>query len=89
MTSSPASSSNNVTEEKATPTLAEVVRKLNTEKLIDFLKEQEDLQLSDAHFEILPRLLVVIFLLCARNCGLKFGHATRLVEIAEKRKAKN
>ena len=88
--STPASaSSSNVKEEKPDPTLAELVRKYDTEKLIEFLKEQEDLQLNDAHFEILPRLLVVIFLLCARNCGLKFGHATRLVEIAEKRKAKN
>ncbi|KAF0539381.1 uvr/rep helicase [Gigaspora margarita] len=40
--------------EKPTPTLAEFVRKYNTEQLIQFLRENEDdLQLSDVHFEIL------------------------------------
>jgi len=52
-TSTPASSSNNATEEKAAPTLAEVVRKLNTEKLIELLREEEDLQLDEDDFEIL------------------------------------
>ncbi|CAG8504396.1 4452_t:CDS:2 [Acaulospora morrowiae] len=42
----------NVTEEKPAPTLAEVVRKLNTEKLIEFLRGEEDLQLVSKSCEI-------------------------------------
>jgi len=52
-TSTPASASNNATEEKQDPTLAEVVRKLDTENLIEFLRGEEDLQLNETHFEIL------------------------------------
>ena len=33
--------------------LLEVVRKLNTEKLIEFLREEEDLQLDEDDFKIL------------------------------------
>ncbi|SRR6266516_4424876 len=93
-TSTPASSSNNATEEKAAPTLAEVVRKLNTEKLIDFLKEQEDLQLSDAHFEILRKEEITgrDFLKTSkdefRSYGMKGGPATRLVDFAKEVKEK-
>ena len=54
-TSTPASSSNNVTEEKQAPTLAELVRKYDIENLIEFLKEQGDLQLNETHFEILTQ----------------------------------
>ncbi|CAG8598781.1 1883_t:CDS:2 [Ambispora gerdemannii] len=50
-----ASASNNATEEKQAPTLAEVVRKLDTENLIEFLRGEEDLQLNDAHFKILRK----------------------------------
>ena len=94
-TSTPASSSNNATEEKAAPTLAEVVRKLNTEKLIDFLKEQEDLQLNDAHFEILRKEEITgrDFLKLTeqkfRDCGFKVGPATRLADFAKEVKEKN
>ena len=41
-TSTPASSSHNETDEKQAS--AEVFRKLNTEKLIEFLRGEEDLQ---------------------------------------------
>ena len=56
MSSTPASdsTSNNATEEKLAPTLAEVVRKLNMEKFIEFLRGEEDLQLDD-DFEILHK----------------------------------
>ncbi len=46
-TSTPASASNNATEEKQALTLAEVVRKLDTQNLIEFLRGEEDLQLND------------------------------------------
>ncbi len=52
--STPASPSNNVMKEKPDTTLAEVVRKLNTEKLIKFLRGEEDLQLDENDFKILP-----------------------------------
>ncbi|CAG8626147.1 828_t:CDS:2, partial [Ambispora leptoticha] len=45
--------SNNATEEKQAPTLAEVVRKLDTENLIEFLRGKEDLQLDEDDFKIL------------------------------------
>ncbi|CAG8577211.1 10619_t:CDS:2 [Paraglomus occultum] len=53
--STPASSSSNVTKAKQAPTLAEyeLVRKYDTENLIEFLKEQKDLQLDETHFKIL------------------------------------
>src|SRR6185369_11956601 len=93
-TSTPASSSNNATEEKATPTLAEVVRKLNTEKLIDFLKEQEDLQLDEDDFKILrdEKITGRAFLKTTkeefRTYGMKAGPATVLVDFAKEVKEK-
>ena len=40
-------------EEKPDTTLAKVVRKLNTEKLVKFLRREEDLQLDEDDFKIL------------------------------------
>ena len=51
--STPAPASNNATEEKQDPTLAEVVRKLDTENLIEFLRGEEDLQLDEDDFKII------------------------------------
>ncbi|CAG8455242.1 2607_t:CDS:2 [Acaulospora colombiana] len=50
-TSTPANASNE-NEEKQAPTLAEVFRKLNTEKLIEFLCGEEDLQLDENDLKI-------------------------------------
>jgi hypothetical protein len=48
-TNTPASTSTSATttEEKSAPTLAEVVRKYKTKELIDFLRKEEDLELSE------------------------------------------
>ncbi|CAJ0750382.1 21369_t:CDS:2, partial [Entrophospora sp. SA101] len=46
-------STSTTSEEKSTPTQSAVVRKYNTNELIGFLREQEDLKLNDSHFEIL------------------------------------
>src|SRR6185312_6848120 len=51
--STPAPASNNATEEKQDPTLAEVVRKLDTENLIEFLSGEEDLKLDEDDFKII------------------------------------
>ncbi|CAG8588445.1 13334_t:CDS:2 [Ambispora gerdemannii] len=89
-----ASASNNATEEKQAPTLAEVVRKLDTEKLIEFLRGEEDLQLNDAHFEILRKREIAgrDFLKMDkqdfRDCGLEVGPAIRLVDFAKEVKEK-
>ncbi|CAG8572120.1 8527_t:CDS:2 [Ambispora leptoticha] len=90
----PTSSSNNATEEKPAPTLAEVVRKLNTEKLIEFLRGEEDLQLNDAHFEILRkeeisgRNFLKLSKQDFRDCGFKVGPATTLADFAKEVKEK-
>jgi hypothetical protein len=56
-TNTPASTSTSVTatEEKNVPTQAEVVRKYKTKELIDFLRKEEDLELSEKIFEILEK----------------------------------
>ncbi|CAG8520998.1 4010_t:CDS:2 [Ambispora gerdemannii] len=64
-----APASNNATEEKQDPTLAEVVRKLDTENLIEFLRGEEDLQLDEDDFKIISSM----------------GPATTLVEFAQKK----
>ena len=93
-TSTPASSSNNATEEKQAPTLAEVVRKLNTEKLIEFLRGEEDLQLDEDDFKILrdEKISGRDFLKTTkdefRSAGFALGPATRLVEFAKEVKEK-
>jgi len=80
--SSPASAS--------TATLVEVVRKYNTEQLIDFLREnEEDLQLNDVHFEILHKEEITgrDFLNSTKqdfiDNGLKGGPAKRLADFAK------
>ncbi|CAG8517549.1 6251_t:CDS:2 [Ambispora leptoticha] len=86
--------SSNVIEEKPALTLAEVIRKLNTEKLIEFLRGEEDLQFNDAHFEILYKREIAShdFLKMDkqdfRNCGLEVGPVIRLVNFAKKVKEK-
>ena len=93
-TSTPASSSNNVKEEKPDPTLAEVVRKLNTERLIDFLKEQEDLQLDEDDFKILrdEKITGRAFLKLTeeklQRYGMKGGPAIVLADFAKEVKEK-
>jgi hypothetical protein len=92
-TSTPASSSNNAKEEKPDPTLAEVVRKLDTENLIEFLRG-EDLQLDEDDFKILrdEKIAGRDFLKLTeqkfRDCGFKVGPATRLVGFAKEVKEK-
>ncbi|CAG8587122.1 11262_t:CDS:2 [Paraglomus brasilianum] len=92
--STPASSSNNATEEKQAPTLAELVRKYNTENLIEFLKEQGDLQLNETHFEILRNEEIAgrDFLKLTEeklhSYGMKGGPATRLADFAKEVKEK-
>ncbi|CAG8733587.1 12714_t:CDS:2, partial [Dentiscutata erythropus] len=71
-------SSNNANGEKQVPTLAEMVKQLNIEKLIEFLRD-EDLQLTDSYFEVLCKEEIF---------GLSFGSATALVEFAKEVKDK-
>ena len=86
--------SNNLPEENPAPTLAEVVRKFSTEELIEFLREQEDLELTDAHFEILRNEEITgrTFLKTTKNefrsLGLTFGPASALVEFVKEIKKK-
>ncbi|CAG8537230.1 14845_t:CDS:2 [Cetraspora pellucida] len=93
-TSTPATASNNEIEEKPAPTLAEVVRKLDTENLIEFLREEEDLQLNDAFFEILHNEEITrrTFLKLTKEefmqDGFKRGPATALVEFVKEVKEK-
>jgi len=56
-TNTPASTSTSVTatEEKNTPTQAEVVWKYKTKELIDFLSKEEDLELSETAIKILEK----------------------------------
>ncbi|CAG8787207.1 44361_t:CDS:2 [Gigaspora margarita] len=92
-TSPTSTSSNNVSGEKQAPTLAEMVKNLNTEKLIEFLRG-ENLQLTDAHYEILRQeeIFSCTFLKTTkdefRDLGLKFGPATILIEFAKEVKNK-
>src|SRR6266487_6094500 len=93
-TSTPASSSNNVTEEKTAPTLAELVRKYDTEKLIEFLRGEEDLQLDEDDLKILrdEKISGCTFLKTTkdefRSYGMKGGPATALVDFAKEVKEK-
>ncbi|CAG8479440.1 16991_t:CDS:2, partial [Acaulospora colombiana] len=88
------SASHNATEEKQAPTLAEVVRKLDTENLIEFLRGEEDLQLDEDDFKILrdEKIAGHNFLKLSkqdfRDCGFKVGPATTLVEFAKEVKEK-
>ncbi|RIB10176.1 hypothetical protein C2G38_209394 [Gigaspora rosea] len=77
-------------EEKSVPISVEVVRKYNTEQLIQFLHEKEDLQLNDTHFEILrneeitgPAFLSTTEQML-RSYGMKGGPALVLAEFAQK-----
>ena len=56
-TNTPASTSTSATatEEKNAPTLAEMVRKYKTKELIDFLRKEEDLELSETAIKILEK----------------------------------
>ncbi|CAG8687900.1 18254_t:CDS:2 [Dentiscutata erythropus] len=81
--------------EKPAPTLAEFVRKYNTKQLIKFLRENEDdLQLNDAHFEILRNEEVTgrVFLNSTKqdfiDNGLKSGPAKSLADFAKEVKEK-
>jgi hypothetical protein len=82
----PASST---TEEKNAPTLAEVVRKYKTSELIDFLRNEEDLELDDEDCEIIRNQKVNgrAFLRLTeeklRSYGMKGGPATVLAEFAK------
>ncbi|CAG8461612.1 25911_t:CDS:2 [Gigaspora margarita] len=93
LTSPTFTSFNNVSREKQAPTLAEIVKNLNTEKLIEFLRG-ENLQLTDAHYEILRQKEIsgCTFLKTIkdefRDLGLKFEPATILVEFAKEVKNK-
>ncbi|CAG8681568.1 8253_t:CDS:2, partial [Ambispora leptoticha] len=88
------SSSNNATEEKQAPTLAELVRKYDTEKLIEFLKEQEDLQLDEDDFKIFrdEKITGRAFLKLTeeklRSYGMKGGPSTVLADFAKEVKEK-
>ncbi|CAG8800510.1 1315_t:CDS:2, partial [Gigaspora margarita] len=53
--SSPTSNSTTVTEEKDPPTLACVVKRWKTKELIDFLRKEEDLDLSETAIKILEK----------------------------------
>ena len=89
--------SNNLPEENPAPTLAEVevVRKFSTEKLIKFLREQEDLELDENDFKILrdEKITGRTFLKLTKEelerHGLKLGPATALVNFAKEVKEKN
>ncbi|RHZ81442.1 hypothetical protein Glove_120g113 [Diversispora epigaea] len=69
---------------------SEVVRKYNTEQLISFFRGKEDLQLNDAHFEILRneeitgRDFLIITEQKLERYGMKGGPATRLADFAKK-----
>ncbi|RIB27802.1 hypothetical protein C2G38_2029063 [Gigaspora rosea] len=90
-TSTPA---NNATEEKQAPTLAELVRKYDTKKLIEFLRGEEDLQLDEDDFKILrdEKITGRTFLKTTkeefRSYGMKGGPATALVDFAKEVKEK-
>ena len=69
-------STSTANEEKPTPTLSEVVRKYNTEQLIDFLRDYGDLRLSDAHFKILRNEEITGYVLSMQefsDVGFKAG----------------
>ncbi|RIB12157.1 hypothetical protein C2G38_2249676 [Gigaspora rosea] len=81
--------------EKPAPTLVEFVRKYNTEQLIKFLRENEDdLQLNDAHFEVLRNEEVTGRDLLNStkqdfiDIGLKSGPAKCLADFAKEVKEK-
>ncbi|CAG8585372.1 8884_t:CDS:2, partial [Ambispora leptoticha] len=88
------SASSNVIEEKQAPTLAELVRKYDTEKLIEFLRGEEDLQLDEDDFKILrdEKITGRDFLKATkqdfRDYGMKGGPASRLVDFAKEVKEK-
>ena len=99
-TNTPASTSTSVTatEEKNAPTQAEVVRKYKTKELIDFLRKEEDLELSGKVFEILEkeeitgRAFLKITEEKLRSIGLGLGPASDLADFAKelgKRKLKS
>ncbi|CAH1765861.1 12067_t:CDS:2 [Entrophospora sp. SA101] len=83
-------STSTTSEEKSTPTQSAVVRKYNTNELIGFLREQEDLKLNDSHFEILANEEITgrDFLQMTKQefkeAGLKMGPASRLADFAKK-----
>ncbi|CAG8833244.1 44157_t:CDS:2, partial [Gigaspora margarita] len=77
-------------EEKSVPISVEVVRKYNTEQLIQFLREKEDLQFNDTHFEILrnEKITGSAFLTTTKqklkSYGMKGGPASVLADFAQK-----
>ena len=95
-TNTPASTSTSVTatEEKNAPTQAEVVRKYKTKELIDFLRKEEDLELSEKVFKILEKQEVNgrDFLKTTKeeflSYGMPGGPAKRLADFAKKCKDK-
>src|SRR5947199_975684 len=97
----PASSTSvTATEEKNAPTLAEVVRKYKTSELINFVRKEEDLSLSEKVFEILEKeevngrefLKITEYKLIRYPYNLPGGPASRLADFAKelsKRKLKS
>ena len=88
------STSVTATEEKNAPTLAEVVRKYKTSELINFLRKEEDLDLSEKVFEILEkeevngRDFLKITEEKLRSIRLGLGPASRLADFAKECKDK-
>ena len=82
------------TEEKNAPTLAEVVRKYKTSELIEFLRNEEDLELSDTVIKILEkeevngRDFLKITEEKLRSYEMPGGPATRLADFAKECKEK-
>ncbi|CAG8577678.1 1948_t:CDS:2 [Gigaspora margarita] len=77
-------------EEKPTPTLAEVVRKYDTEQLIKFLREEnDDLKLDKDDLKIIHKEKTTgrnFFMLSKqdfRDCGFKVGPATTFADFAK------
>ncbi|RHZ80307.1 hypothetical protein Glove_137g79 [Diversispora epigaea] len=87
-------SASTINEEKPTPILVEVVRKYNTEQLIQFLCKRKELQLNDTHFETICNEEITgrDFLNTTeqrfRSYGMKSGQASRLADFAKKIKEK-
>ena len=71
-----------------------MVRKLDTENLIEFLRGEEDLQLNETHFEILRneeiagRDFLKVTEEKLRSYGMKGGPASRIADFAKEVKEK-
>src|SRR5438876_250648 len=89
----PASTSTTVAGNE-TVSLADEVKKYDTTKLIDFLRKEEDLGLSEKALEILEneevdgRAFLKMTEQKFRDCGLKVGPAVKLADFAKECKEK-